>query len=117
MKQQRLRPRTRKTYCGHVRRFGRFKVASGTSAEEKVSAYLSWLAANRSAATQKQALNSLVSLYRSLGKEDMILPEWTRPYVQQRVLEWVTLEEALKIIELLPSPWDALFRPSTRNPP
>ena len=56
MKQQRLRPRTRKTYCGHVRRFGRFKVASGTSAEEKVSAYLSWLAANRSAVTPRKML-------------------------------------------------------------
>lgn len=106
MKRKRLRPRTRKNYCGHVRRFGRFKVANGTSAEDKVCAYLSWLAENRSAATQKQALNALINLYRSLGKEDMVLPEWTRPVVKQRVLAWVTLEEALRLIELLPSPWD-----------
>lgn len=106
MKHERLRPSTRKSYCGHVRRFGKFKVAKGTSAEDKVCAYLSWLAGNRSAATQKQALNALMSLYKSLGKAEMVLPEWTRPFVQKRVLAWVTLEEALKLIEHLPSPWD-----------
>lgn len=106
MKHERLRPRTRKTYAGHVIRFGRFKVAKGTTPEEKVCAYLSWIAGNRSAATQKQALNALMSLYRSLGRTDLVLPEWTRPVVKQRVLAWVTLEEALRIIELLPPPWD-----------
>lgn len=106
MKHERLRPRTRNTYRGHVRRFGRFKVAKGTCAEDKVCAYLSWLAGNRSAATQKQALNALMSLYKSLGKTEMVLPEWTRPVVKQRVPVWVTLEEALKLIEILPSPWD-----------
>lgn len=58
MKHQRLRPRTRKSYCGHVSRFGKFKVAKGTSAEGKVCAYLSWLAGNRSAATQTVACSS-----------------------------------------------------------
>lgn len=106
MKNERLRPQTRKTYAGHVIRFGRFKVAKGTSAEDKVCAYLSWLSCNRSAATQKQALNALMSLYRSLGRTDLVLPAWTRPVVKQRVLAWVTLEEALRIIELLPPPWD-----------
>ena len=106
MSDERLALRTKDNYRGHVRRFARFKVPPGTGPEDKVCAYLSWLAENRSAATQKQALNALVNLYRALGKPDMVLPEWTRPVVRERVLAWVTLEEALKLIELLPSPWD-----------
>lgn len=106
MSDERLAYKTKETYRGHVRRFARFKVAPGTAPEEKICAYLSWLAANRSASTQSQALNALVNLYRALGKGDLVLPEWTRPKIRQRVLAWVTLEEALKLIELLPSPWD-----------
>lgn len=106
MIRERKAPKTRENYRGHASRFARFNSAPGTSPEEKICAYLSWLAANRSPATQKQALNALVNLYRALGKNDLILPDWTRPVIRQRVLAWVTLEEALLLIELLPSPWD-----------
>jgi integrase len=99
---------TRENYIGHVRRFARFRVPPGTSAEDKICAYLSHLAKKRSPATQKQALNALMTLYKSLGKTDMVLPEWTRPVMRNRIPSWVTLDEALKLIEVLPSPWDEL---------
>jgi integrase len=98
--------KTRENYLGHAKRYAKFRAPGARTAEEKICAYLSNLAANRSAATQKQALNAMVSMYRALGKIDMVLPEWTRPVIKKRVPVWVTLEEALKLIELLPSPWD-----------
>jgi integrase len=98
--------KTRESYLGHARRFARFRFPREAPPEEKVCAYLSNLAANRSAATQKQALNALMMMYKALGRTDMVLPEWTRPVVKRRVPVWVTLDEAIRLIELLPSPWD-----------
>ena len=62
-----LRIRTRECYIGHAQRYAHFKAPGVVTPEEKVSAYLSWLAENRSAVTQKQALNALVALYRALN--------------------------------------------------
>jgi len=106
MIQHRKAIKTRENYLGHASRFARFRSPGSVTPEEKVTAYLSHLAANRSAATQKQALNALMMMYKALGKTDMVLPAWTRPVVKKRVPVWVTLEEALRLIELLPSPWD-----------
>lgn len=106
MLERRLMRRTRECYLGHASRFARFKVPGNPTAEEKVCAYLSWLAQNRSSVTQKQALNALVALYRSLQKPLGTLPAWTKPIEKKRVPSWVTRDEAIRIIELLPAPWN-----------
>ena len=106
MLERRLMRRTRECYLGHAKRFARFKTTENPTPEEKVCDYLSWLAVNRSAVTQKQALNALVALYRALGKPLGIIPDWTRPVIKKRVPTWVTRDEAIKIIDLLPPPWN-----------
>jgi len=64
------------------------------------------MAHNRSPVTQRQALNALVALYKSLDKPLGVLPEWVKPPEKKRVPSWVTRDEAIKIIELLPQPWN-----------
>jgi hypothetical protein len=76
MLERRLMPKTRESYLGHASRFARFKAAETETPEEKVCAFLSWIAKNRSSATQKQALNALVALYRALDRPLGVLPEW-----------------------------------------
>lgn len=106
MKERRLMRRTQECYLGHAIRFARFKAPDAATSEDKVTAYLSWLATNRSAVTQKQALNALVALYRALGKPLGTLPEWVKPAEKHRVPVWVSRDEAVKIIDLLPAPWN-----------
>jgi integron integrase len=106
MKERRLLPRTRECYMGHAARYAKFKSPGSSTPEEKVCAYLSWLAAHRSSVTQKQALNALVALYRALERPLGTLPEWVRPPEKKRVPVWVTREEAVALIGLLPPPWN-----------
>ena len=98
MDERRLMRKTQKCYLGHASRFARFKSPAATP-EDQVCAYLSWLAANRSAVTQKQALNALVALYRALGKPLGTLPEWVRPIEKHRVPVWVSRDEAIRVID------------------
>ncbi|WP_101674762.1 phage integrase N-terminal SAM-like domain-containing protein [Alloalcanivorax mobilis] len=74
-------PRTEKTYWYWIRYFIRFHQLRHPSemAEPEVSAFLSWLATKRNvaAATQNQALNALVFLYRHVIKA----PLGERPFV------------------------------------
>jgi len=101
-----LMRRTRECYLGHASRFAKFKMDGSPTGPEKVVAYLSWMAHNRSPVTQRQALNALVALYKSLDKPLGELPEWVKPPEKKRVPSWVTRDEAIKIIELLPQPWN-----------
>ncbi|MEI7912853.1 MAG: integron integrase [Verrucomicrobiota bacterium] len=106
MRERRLMRRTRECYLGHASRYARFQAPGSVTSEDKVCAYLSWLAGNRSSVTQKQALNALVALYRALEKPLGTLPEWVRPSEKKRVPVWVSRVEAISIIELLPQPWN-----------
>jgi integron integrase len=107
MSQERKAKSTRDTYRCHVRQFLRFDgMRDGACVEENVSGYLSWLARNRSAATQAQALNALVCFYRMIGRPLGELPEWVRPKERVRVPSWVTIREAKLIIHYLPNPAD-----------
>ena len=101
--------RTRENYLGHASRFARFKAAESATPEDKVCNYLSTLAKDKkSAANQRQALNALVALYRALGKPLGTLPEWVRPPEKHRVPVWVSRDEAVAIIGLLPPPWNEI---------
>jgi len=108
MSERRLMRKTRQCYLGHARRFAKFKAPNATTPEEKVVAYLGWLAGKRSSVTQKQALNALVGLYRALGKPLGDLPAWVSPVEKHRVPVWVCRDEAVKIIDLLPPPWNEI---------
>lgn len=108
MSERRLARKTRECYLGHVSRYAKFKAPADATAEDKVCAYLSWLAHNRSSVTQKQALNALVALYRALGKPLGTLPAWTTPPEKHRAPVWVCRDEAIRIIALLPAPWNEI---------
>jgi len=100
---------TQSSYKSHVRQFLSFSTKSKAStAEEKVSDYLSLLARTRSAGLQKQALNALVCFYRIIGRPIGTLPAWARPRKKITVPAWVTIKEAKEIISFLPSPADEI---------
>lgn len=107
MREERKARTTRQTYGWHVndflKRAGGYEVAT---VEEKISEHLSWVALNRAAATQAQALNAIVCFYRMIGRPIGKLPTWVRPKEKQRVPVWVTVKEARAIIEHLPNPAD-----------
>lgn len=112
MREERKARATMETYRSHVRGFLGFRPvetppsATPPTVEERVSAYLSWLALNRSAATQAQALNAIVCFYRLIGRPVGTLPAWVRPKEKIRVPVWVTTREARAIIGHLPGPAD-----------
>ena len=108
MSQRRLARSTRKCYLGHAARYAKHRAPGAETPEEKVCAYLSHLAKTRSSVTQKQALNALVALYRALGKPLGELPAWVSPEEKHRVPVWVCREESVRIIELLPPPWNEI---------
>jgi len=108
MREERKARATMETYGSHVRQFLAFRPPADCPAtvEDRVACYLSWLARNRSAATQAQALNALACFYRLLGRPLGTLPAWVRPKEKIRVPAWVTTREARAIIGQLPSPAD-----------
>jgi integron integrase len=106
MREERKALTTRQTYRSHVGQFLGFTKRSEGTLEERVSEYLSWVALNRAAATQAQALNAIVCFYRMLGRPLGTLPAWVRPKERIRVPVWVTTREAREIISHLPSPAD-----------
>ena len=68
--------------------------------EERVTAYLSKLAPQVSAATQTQALCALVLFHREvMGKALGQLPEWVSAKRPKRLPEWVTAAEACAIFD------------------
>ena len=109
MREERKARATMETYRSHVRQFLAFRPANleaSWTVEDRVSAYLSWVALNRAAATQAQALNAIVCFYRLIGRKLGTLPAWVRPKEKIRIPVSVTTREARAIIALLPSPAD-----------
>jgi integron integrase len=109
MREERKARATMDTYRSHVRQFLAFRpvgVSADWTVEDRVSAYLSWVALNRAAATQAQALNAIVCFYRLIGRKLGTLPVWVRPKEKIRIPVWVTTREARAIIALLPAPAD-----------
>jgi integron integrase len=107
MREMRFARSTRCSYRSHVACFGRFKPDEPCATpEEKVSAYLSWLALNRSESHQRQGLNALVCFYKAMGRPLAKLPPWVRPKPRNRVPNWVTMTEARAIINHLREPWN-----------
>lgn len=106
MREERKALTTRQTYRSHVGQFLGFSKNSPGTVEERVSDYLSWVALNRAAATQAQALNAIVCFYRLIGRPIGTLPPWVRPKEKNRVPTWVTTREAREIIAHLPAPAD-----------
>ena len=107
MRQERKSKTTITTYLSHVRMFLSHKPSdtSGTK-EDRAADFLSWLALNRSADTQRNALNALACFYRLLENPLGQLPPWVRPKEKINVPTWVTITEAKSIIAMLPEPAD-----------
>lgn len=108
MREERKAMATIETYRSHVRQFLAFRPSADCPAtvEDRVACYLSFLAHNRAAATQSQALNAIVCFYRLIGRPVGVLPAWVRPREKIRVPTWVTTREARAIISHLPCPAD-----------
>ena len=103
MRQERKAKATIGAYLSHVRAFLGFKFSdSSATKEEKAAEFLSWLALNRSADTQKNALNALACFYRLLGNPLGELPRWVRPKEKITVPTWVTVAESCVAIIAAP---------------
>lgn len=101
--------RTEKTYWYWIRYFIRFHRMRHPSkmAEPEVSAFLTWLATERdvAAATQNQALNSLVFLYRHVLETPLgDIENISRAKRPARLPTVLSHEEAMQVIGLLSQP-------------
>ncbi|WP_461962491.1 integron integrase [Halomonas denitrificans] len=108
-------PKTEKAYIHWVRRFILFhgKRHPETMGAEEVTAYLSHLATERdcAAATQNQALNAILFLYRHVLEIDLPwLDEVVRAKRPQRVPVVLTVAEIRSILAQLQPPHDLVVR-------
>lgn len=97
--------RTERSYVQWARRYTDFvrkNHRTGTS-EEKVRAFLSSIAPVSAAKTQNQCLNALVVFYREgLGAPLGQLGDWANAKRPTRIPEYVEVDEAKRIIALIP---------------
>lgn len=105
--------RTEKTYWYWIRYFIRFHGLRhpATMAEPEVGAFLTWLATERNvaAATQDQALNALVFLYRHVLEQPLgDIGAVTRARRPQRLPVVLNHHEAMAVIERLRPPYRLL---------
>src|SRR5690606_26724286 len=101
--------RTEKTYWYWIRYFIRFHKLKHplTMAEQDVSAFLTWLATERdvAAATQNQALNALVFLYRHVLEAPLgEIKNISRAKRPAKLPSVLSHEEAIRVIGYLPQP-------------
>lgn len=96
---------TERAYCDWIARFVRFhhlqaREALLVEAEKKVEDFLTHLAVqgNVAAATQKQAFNALVFLYKRVLDQPLEHVEATRSKKEQRVPEVLTREEVKRVL-------------------
>ena len=106
---RRLSPRTEQAYVGWIRRFVRHHGLRHPKdlGEAEVTAFLTYLAAERkvSAATQAQALSALLFLYgHVLGRPLGRLAGLTWARARARLPVVLTREEVAKVLDLLPEP-------------
>jgi integron integrase len=102
MRLKHLSLRTEKTYLAWIARFLAFtaNLESQTLTEENLKHYLSYLAVERkvSAATQKQAFNALLFLYRNVLSREIIGLQSVIPSRKPRKLPVVLTKEELRRI-------------------
>ncbi|RTR05893.1 integron integrase [Halomonas nitroreducens] len=109
MRVKRYSPRTEKTYCYWIRFFIRFhgmRHPSGMGAPE-IKAFLEHLAVERhvAAATQNQALNALVFLYRHVLEQPLgEIGEFSRARRPRRLPVVLSHEEVLRVLSHLSGP-------------
>lgn len=109
MRVKRYSPRTEKTYCYWIRFFIRFHgvchpVSMG---EPEVHAFLEYLAIQRhvAAATQNQALNALVFLYRHVLEQPLgKIGEFSRAKRPRRLPVVLSHEEVMRVLDKLTGP-------------
>ncbi|WP_318152584.1 integron integrase [Halomonas sp. M4R1S46] len=109
MRVKRYSPRTEKTYCYWIRFFIRFhgvRYPASMGAPE-IKAFLEYLAVERhvAAATQNQALNALVFLYRHILEQPLgDIGEFSRARRPRRLPVVLSHEEATRVLSHLSGP-------------
>ncbi len=97
--------RTEKTYVGWIKRYILFhnKRHPNEMGEKEIEEFLTYLAIDKKVApaTQNQALNSIIYLYRKILKIDLGEIQALRPRSSKHLPVVLTPEEALKILTLL----------------
>lgn len=102
---RRLSRHTEEAYVHWIVRFSRhaLKMSRGgvsVTREERVRSFLELLAPRCAAATQNQALNAVVFLYRDVLREPLgDLGKWARAKRPKRLPTWLTHEEMLRLLE------------------
>lgn len=109
MRVKRYSPRTEKTYCYWIRYFIRFHGVRhpATMGALEVKAFLEHLAVDRrvAAATQNQALNALVFLYRHILEQPLgEIGEFSRAKRPRRLPVVLSHEEVMRVLGVLSGP-------------
>lgn len=102
---RRLSRHTEDTYVGWIVRFGRHvRTCPGLAREDRVRTFLEKLAARCAAATQNQALNAIVFLYRDVIREPLgDIGKWARAKRPQRLPTWLSPQEMQRLLTVMPS--------------
>ncbi|ATJ82371.1 hypothetical protein BEI_1384 [Halomonas beimenensis] len=109
MRVKRYSPRTEKTYCYWIRFFIRFHGVRhpASMGAPEIKAFLEYLAVERhvAAATQNQALNALVFLYRHILEQPLgDIGEFSRARRPRRLPVVLSHEEATRVLSHLSGP-------------
>ena len=102
---RRLSRHTEDTYVGWIVRFGRHvRTCPGLAREDRVRTFLEKLAARCAAATQNQALNAIVFLYRDVIREPLgDIGKWARAKRPKRLPTWLSPQEMQRLLTVMPS--------------
>lgn len=99
---RRLSIHTEQSYAGWIARFCDHARKVSGSREEKVRSFLEMLAPRSAEATQNQALNAIVYLYRDvLGEPLGDLGKWARAKRTARLPTWLSQEEMARMLDAM----------------
>ncbi|MDI4637468.1 integron integrase [Halomonas sp. BMC7] len=109
MRVKRYSPRTEKTYCYWIRHFIRYHGVRQTASmgAPELKAFLEYLAVERhvAAATQNQALNAIVFLYRHVLEQKLgEIGEFSHPRRPRRLPVVLSHEEVMRVLSHLSGP-------------
>lgn len=101
---RRLSVHTEETYAGWINRFRQFvQTCPELSSEEKLRSWLEKMAPHCSAATQNQALNAIVFLYRDVLQRPLgELGKWARAKRPKKLPIYLEMEEMRQLLSALP---------------
>lgn len=101
---RRLSRHTEDCYAGWIARFCDHSKRMGAStSEERVRTFIERMAPHCAAATQNQALNAVVFLYRDVLRSPLgDIGNWSRARRPKRLPSWLTHDEMLRVLDAMP---------------